>query len=333
MKDYLILIRPYGMLFLGFTLVFGAIANGEFNFFHLTLLLIMGLFAHIFTFVQNDYYDVATDSKSSYVSNRPLVKGSITQKKAFVIFFASFLISSLIAIVFLFSYYSFALLLLSFLFITLYNKYSKKFFGMEYILGMGVFTYGIFGALTVSNIISNLAIIVSFFGFMQWLFSVGVSANLKDVEYDSKLGIKTTPTKFGVKASKEELIIPLSFKMYAVGIKIIHLVIAALPLLFGYTSIFVYNHPIPGFFFLVISIIVLYFTIKILTTPIKEREKMLIYVGLQEGLALLLLPILLMSILIDKFGIIQTFLLVILFIFWPLFWFRILYGKKMIPLE
>jgi hypothetical protein len=65
----------------------------------------------------------------------------------------------------------------------------------------------------------------------------------------------------------------------------------------------------------------------------QEREKMLIYSGLQEGLSLLLLPIILLSILVDKFGMFQTFLLILLFIFWPLFWFRILYGKKMIPLE
>jgi 4-hydroxybenzoate polyprenyltransferase len=320
------------MLFLGFTPVFGAIANGELNFLNLTLLLIIGLFAHIFTFVQNDYYDIVIDSKSKYVSNRPLVEGIITQKKAFLLFFTSFLISLLIAI-YLFSYYSFFVLLISFLFITIYNKYSKKYFGMEYILGLGVFSYGIFGALTVSNSISNLAIIVSFFGFMQWLFSVGVSANLKDVEYDTKLGIRTTPTVFGVKASKKEFKIPISFKLYAAGIKLIHILLAALPFFLGYTSIFVYDLPVPGISFLAISIIIFYFVIKILTTPMKEREKMLIYAGLQEGLALLLLPIFLMNVLLDIFGLVQTFLLILLFIFWPLIWFRLLFGKKMIPLE
>jgi 4-hydroxybenzoate polyprenyltransferase len=321
------------MLFLGFTPVFGAIANGEFNPFHLTILLIIGLLAHIFTFVQNDYYDIEVDSKSKYVSSRPLVKGSITKRTALIIFSTSFFISILLSIVFLFNYYSFTILLLSFLFITLYNKYSKKFFGMEYILGTGVFTYGIFGALTVSYIISHFAIIVSSFGFMQWLFSVGVSANLKDVEYDTRLDIKTTPTAFGVKVSNNEFSIPISFKIYTVGIKVIHIFIAALPFVLGYTSIYVYNVPIPGICLLIISLIVLYLTLKILITPMKEREKMLIYAGLQEGLSILLLPIMLMSNLVDKFGIIQTFLLVILFIFWPLFWFRLLYGKKMIPLE
>lgn len=333
MREYLVLIRPYGILFLGFTPVFGAIANAEFNFLHLSVLLIIGILLHIFAFVQNDYYDIVIDSKSKYVSNRPLVKGSITRKKALLIYLASFFISIFVAVWLLFSYYSLFVLLLSFLFITIYNKYSKKFFGMEYILGLGVFTLGIYGALTVSNNISNLSIIVSFLGFMQWLFSVGVSANLKDVEYDSKIGIKTTPSKFGVRVLKKELIIPLSFKIYAVGIKLIHIFAAALPFLLGYTSIFVYNFPISGFFFLVISLIVLYSTIKILITHLKEREKMLIYAGLQEGLALLLLPIILLSVLIDRFGNFQTFLLILILIFWPLFWFRVLYGKKMIPLE
>jgi 4-hydroxybenzoate polyprenyltransferase len=321
------------MLFLGFTPVFGAIANGEFNYSRLTALLIIGLLAHIFTFVQNDYYDIAVDSKSKYVSNRPLVKGNITQKTAFALFSVSFIISLILSIAFLFSYYSFVFLLISFLFMTFYNKYSKKFYGIEYILSLGVFTYGIFGALTVSSNISYLAVIVALFGFMQWLFSVGVSANLKDVEYDIKLGIMTTPTAFGVNISNKELIIPQSFKFYTVGIKIIHILIAVSPFLLGYTSIFVYKLPIPGFFFLMISILILYCTIKILTIPMKKRDKMLIFVGLQEGLALLLLPILLMSILVDKFGVIQTFLLILLFILWPIFWFRILYGKKMIPLE
>jgi 4-hydroxybenzoate polyprenyltransferase len=321
------------MLFLGFTPVFGAIANGDYDYFNLTALLIIGLLAHIFTFVQNDYYDMEIDSKSEYVSNRPLVKGYITKKKAFALFFSSFLISLIISIVFLFSLYSLVVLLISFFLITLYNKYSKIHFGMEYILGLGVFTFGIFGALTVLNTITNLAIIVSVFGFMQWLFSVGISANLKDVEYDSKLGISTTPMIFGVRAIKNKLIIPFSFKIYAVVIKIIHIIVAVLPFYLGYTSIFVYTLPIPLFFFFLISLISIYFTIRIINKQKKEREKMLIFAGLQEGFTLLLLPISLLSVLIDKFGSIQAFLLIILFIFWPLFWFRLLFGKKMIPLE
>ncbi|MCJ7570563.1 MAG: UbiA family prenyltransferase [Candidatus Thermoplasmatota archaeon] len=333
MKSYLKLIRPYGMLFLGFTPVFGAIANNELSFSRLAVLFIIGLLTHIFGFVQNDYYDVEIDGKSKYVSSRPLTAGYISKKTAFFIFTSSFIISLILALVFLFSFVSFLFLLFSFLCMGFYNKYSKRLFGMEYILSIGVFTLGIFGALTVSNSISSLAIIVSALGFMQWLFSVGISANLKDVEFDSKLGIRTTPTVFGVHASDKKLFIPLSFGLYAFTIKFIHIIIAALPFLLGYTSIFIYDLPIPGICFIIISIILFYLTFKILSIPIKERDKMLIYAGLQEGLALLLIPVALMSFLTEKISLLATFLLILLFIFWPIFWFRFLFGKRMIPLE
>jgi 4-hydroxybenzoate polyprenyltransferase len=321
------------MLFLGFTPVFGAIANSEFIYSHLVILLVIGLLAHIFTFIQNDYYDVEIDRKSKYVSNRPLVTGSISQKTVIILFVSSFILSLLLAIVFFFTFYSFAVLLISFLCWTLYNKYSKRFFGMEYILGAGVFSFGIFGALTVSYNISSLAIIVSALGFFQWLFSVGISANLKDVEFDSKLGIRTTPTVFGVHVSDKKLMIPLSFSLYAFIIKFIHILIASFPFFLGYTSIFIYDLPIPGICFLIISIVLLYLTLRILSTPIQERDKMLIYVGLQEGLALILIPIALFSYLAENILLLPTFLLILLFIFWPIFWFRILFGKRMIPLE
>jgi 4-hydroxybenzoate polyprenyltransferase len=333
MKNFLVLIRPYGMLFLGFTPVFGAIANGEFDFFHLTLLLLIGILAHIFTFVQNDYYDIWVDSKSRYVSNRPLVTGGISKKKAFLIFFSSFIISIFIATIFFFTIYSLSMLLLSFLFMTLYNKYSKRFFAMEYILGAGVFTYGLFGALTVSNNVSYFVIIVSAIGFLQWLFSVGISANLKDVEFDTKHGIRTTPTVFGVHMDGQKLLISGSFWVYAFFVKILHILVVSLPFILGYTSIFIYGLPIPGICFIILSIVSLYLTMKILSTPITNRDKILIYVGLQEGFALLLIPIALTSYIAENTGIIPIMLLILLFIFWPLFWFRILYGKKMIPLE
>jgi 4-hydroxybenzoate polyprenyltransferase len=321
------------MLFLGFTPVFGAIANGEFSFSHLSILLIIGLLAHIFTFVQNDYYDIEIDSKSKYVKNRPFAIGSISQKTVIFIFLSSLIIALILVIVFFFSFYSFFVLLLSFFFMTLYNKYSKCFFGMEYILGAGIFTYGLFGALTVSDKLTSFIILISAVGFMQWLFSVGISANLKDVEFDSKLGIRTTPAVFGVHISHEKLIVPISFSLYAFIIKFLHILLISLTFFLGYASIFLYGIPIPVICFIILSISLLYLTFKILSMPISKRDKMLIYAGFQEGLAFLLIPISLMSYLVENISILATFLLILLLILWPLFWFRVLFGKKMIPLE
>ena len=57
------------MLFLSLIPVFGAIANGEFSLLHLTILFIIGVLAHIFSFTLNDYYDVDIDSKSNIKQN------------------------------------------------------------------------------------------------------------------------------------------------------------------------------------------------------------------------------------------------------------------------
>lgn len=333
MKHHLTLIRPYGMLFLGFTPVFCAIVNGEFSFQHLAVLYFIGILAHIFGFAQNDYCDLKIDSKSKYVAKRPIVTGKISRKTALIIFAFSFILSLVLAIVFVFSFYSLIFLLITFLLFTLYNKYSKRFFGMEYILGAGVFTFGIFGALTVSNNVSTFAIIISAVGFMQWLFSVGISANLKDVEFDAKHGIRTTPSIFGVKAIGQKLLIPKSFWIYAFSIKIIHILIISLPFIFGYSSIFIYDLPIPGIGFLLITILLLFITYKILVTPMSKRDDMLVNVGLQEGMALLLFLIVLLDLFIENIGMITFYLLIILFIVWPLFWLRLLYGERMIPLE
>ena len=332
-REYIKLIRPYGILFLGFTPVFGALCNGEFDAFHLSLLLIIGLLAHVFTFVQNDYFDIEVDRQSKYVVQRPLTTGVITRLHAFTLVLFSFFVSMILAAVFLFTLRSFALLFISFFFITLYNKYSKRVSGMEFILGAGVFTYGVFGALTVNDTVTPLAFIISSLGFLQWVFSVGVSANLKDVEFDTKLGIRTTPVILGVEAVGNTLKKPVVFIIYAYGIKIVHLLVAFSPFLLGYTSLLVFGFPIPLVIFLLLGTVIIMTTYGVLTSSLEKRDRMLRYEGIQEGFSLLLIPCALLSYLFDHFGVFSTVLLFLIMILWPLFILRMLYGKTLIPLE
>jgi 4-hydroxybenzoate polyprenyltransferase len=321
------------MLFLGFTPVFGALVNGEFNLFNILLLLVAGCLFHVFTFVQNDYFDVDVDQKSIYVANRPLSSGSVSLFMVVLIIGGSFIFSLLIALVFFFSYYSFFALLIAFFCITVYNRLSKRFAGMEYILGAGVLFFGLFGALTVSDSISWFVMLVVWFGFFQWLFSVGVSANLKDVEFDTKQGISTTPVLLGAHISENSLVVPWLFKVYAFVVKFIHILMAFFILFFGYASFFVGSFPFPGVLFGVISVILLYLTYRILYVSFAERDSMLIFIGLQEGLSFLLLPVALMSVLIENFSLSFSVLLLVVLIVWPMFWFRVLFGGHLIPLE
>jgi 4-hydroxybenzoate polyprenyltransferase len=332
-REYGRLIRPYGILFLGFTPVFGALCNGQFDGFHLAVLLVIGLLIHVFTFVQNDYYDVEVDRQSKYVDSRPLTAGAITRKQAFILYLCVFLFSVIFTVVFLFTLRSMAMLFVSFFLVTLYNKYSKRISGMECVLGAGVFTTGIFGALTVSDSVAPLVLIISSVGFLQWMFSVGVSANLKDVEFDTKLGIRTTPVIFGVKAEGKILKKPVVFILYAYGVKIAHLLVAFSPFLLGYTSLLVFGFPIPVVSFLLIGSIIMITTYGVLSSSLEKRDRMLRYEGIQEGFSLLLIPCVLLSYLVDHFGGFYTVLLFLVMILWPLFILRVLYGKTLIPLE
>ena len=327
------LTRPYGMLFLGFAPVFGALSNGQFDVFHLSLLLIIGVLGHIFVFVQNDYYDIETDRQSKYVVQRPLTSGAVSRTYARILFLSSFFLSIVFTVIFFFSFLSFVVLLLSFFLMTLYNRYSKRVPGMEYVLGAAVFMYGMFGAFTVSDQVSNLTIIISCIWFLQWVFSVGVSANLKDVEFDTKLGIRTTPVVLGVHVLGNQLKKPLRFIIYIYIIKGAYLLMALLPFFLGYTSILLNGYPIPLLGFFIIAFLLLFTTRGILIASLKQRNLMLRYEGVHEGFALLLVPFVLLNYLVEHIGVLPTFLLMVLLILWPLFCLRLLFGKTLIPLE
>jgi 4-hydroxybenzoate polyprenyltransferase len=332
-REYAKLIRPYGILFLGLTPVFGALCNEMFDMVHLLFLLLIGVLVHIFTFVQNDIFDVDVDTQSTHVSKRPLVAGNITKNNALIIVLLSLVFSLLSTVFVFFSLVSFCVLVLVFFLMTLYNKCSKRFAGMEYVLGLGVFSLGVFGALTVSDTASLFAVIVSLACGMQWLFSVGVSANLKDVKEDAQLGIRTTPSILGVRAENERLVISISFWVYALLLKFLHIMILSTPFFLGYVSIYAYDLLLSGVPFIVLSFVLMYTTVMILSTPLSKRDTMLRYQGLHEGFALLLIPVMLLSYLVENLSVMSTMLLLVIIILWPLIMLRMLFGKTMIPLE
>ena len=331
-KGYIKMVRPYNALLLPLIVVFGALCNGQFDFFPLLGLFIIGIFSYIFGVVQNDYFDLEIDKKSKYVSERSLVKGIVSQKEALFLILFSFFASVILAYLFFFTLLSFLTLLLSSFLATLYNKYSKRMPGMEYVLGTGHSILGLFGALTVSNVLSPLVIFIVLFVLMMYVFNVGVSANLKDVKYDSKQGIKTTPMILGVKAIDDELQIPARFTTYAFSIMGILIVIALMPFLTGEVSMFLYGFPIPVICFSILSALLIYTQMKLLSTPLSDRDKMVLYAGILGLLTYFLLPVVLMSYLTENINIFAPILLIVVPPLWIKFFLIVFYGKR-VPLE
>jgi 4-hydroxybenzoate polyprenyltransferase len=331
-KGYIKLVRPYGFYLLPLIVVFSALCNGQFDFFPLLGLFIIGIFFYIFGVVQNDYFDLEIDKKSKYVSERSLAKGIVSRKGALFIILFSFFASIILAYVFFFTILSFLTLLLSYFLATLYNKYSKRMPGMEYVLGAGVCALGLFGALTVSDVLSPLVIFIVLFVLMKYVFGVGVSANLKDVKYDSKRGIKTTPILFGVTAIDDELRIPAVFTIYAFSIKGINIGIALLPFLTGYVSMFLYGLPVPIVCFSILSTLLIYTLWKMLSTPLSESDTLIRYAGIHVLITYLLGPVVLMSYLVENINIFAPILLIVVPPLWIKFTLRVVFGKK-VPLE
>jgi hypothetical protein len=168
---------------------------------------------------------------------------------------------------------------------------------------------------------------------MQFVFDVGVLANLKDVKYDARMGSKTSPILFGVKVINNELKIPISFILYAFLVKSIHIIIALFIFLTGYTSFFIYFLPIPGILFFIFSIVIFYTLWMVLSTSLLNRDKMLIYIGLNELITYLLIPVIIMAYLVENTNIFVPILFIVGPIIWLILSLRVIFGKRMIPLE
>jgi len=318
LRGYLQLMRLYG-IFIVMMPILGAISNGIFS--GLGLLLIVGICANIFGFVQNDYFDIEIDKKSGYVADRPLASGLISKEEAIAFMALLFTISIIITLVF-FSHISFLFLMLYYLFYTLYNKLSKKFAWMEYILGLAAMMIFLAGAFSYKKEIGLPCILISFLPLLKYAFNVGVSANLKDLKYDLLQGVKTTPAIFGAKAD-DGIYVPKSFILYGYGLKIVFIIIAFFALYHfpAYVSLLLVS---------VTSIFLVYTAYKVFKN-IEKRGEMLFYAEIHEILTYVMIASILYDYVAIHYNAFLAFSLVIIPPLWIILCLKIFFGGK--PLE
>ncbi|HEC82598.1 MAG TPA: hypothetical protein ENI53_01775 [Thermoplasmatales archaeon] len=318
-KAYIQLMRIYG-IFIAMMPLLGAISNGIFHGF--VFLIIVGICSNIFGFVQNDYFDIEIDRKSGHVSNRPLASGLISKNEA-IIFMAILLIIAFAITIFLFSAYALLFLVLYFFFYTVYNRYSKKFAFMEYSLGLAGTMIFLYGAFSFKEEISIYCFLISLLPILKYAFNVGISANLKDIEYDLKQGVRTTPSLFGMNLGK--LLIPKSFVLYSYSLKIIYVIVAFFAL---------YTMQMDAYFSLLLIItssLFLFYTIKKIFDNFGNRREMLFYAEIHEILAYVLMASILYDYVAVNYNPFLSFSLIILPPLWILLSLKILFGGK--PLE
>ncbi|MCX6663264.1 MAG: UbiA family prenyltransferase, partial [Euryarchaeota archaeon] len=157
-RDYIEITRLFNMGLTGVAPVLGALAMWNVDTLtplKLVILFIIGGLAHSYGFVINDFIDIKIDKLSKDLIARPLVRGSITRRRA--AFFAVFCMigSFLLSLVFFSELRNYIflilILLLAYSFATVYDIASKKYPGMDLFVAGAVFFLILFGASTIGT--------------------------------------------------------------------------------------------------------------------------------------------------------------------------------------
>ena len=322
--EYTKLLRLPGLGGLSLAPIFGALSvydlDGIIDFKILTLLLILGIFKSIFGFVQNDYADIELDKLSEETKNRPLVTGAISKKIAILICLICLIGTFFIVFYFFYksdiTFYLSVFLILGSLFIgSIYNYYGKKFSTSAFIAALADAFYVLIGAYLVTSTINLSVFTWVIFGliYTQFLFMTIIVGGVKDADHDYLYNVKNFAIKSGVKITKDKkLIIPLSFKIFAMGIRIISGLLVFIPFIFFNIEFELW------YIFLLALFVIVVLILSVVMLNIKSFEKMdevTKLAGLQGILRFCFVPLLLIPLIGVGY--------VVILILFPVVWYII----------
>jgi 4-hydroxybenzoate polyprenyltransferase len=271
--------------------VAGAIAMGQKDLFLLTIIFLIGLAAHIFGFAFNHYIDIDVDRLIDHISRRPLPSGSISKKHALLYIIIVFFSGALVTL-FFFGVQLLLLYLLGIVFAALYDLYSKRITGMDFILAASVVTGVVFGAATVSFQFPSIVLIFCVLAFLQTLNLNLIAGGIKDADHDYLIDSKHLSNRLGVRAEHGMFHIPASFKILAYFLGILYAVFVLVPVILGIiplpSVVLVVLISVNGVFFFV--------TYRMLGLQTFNRQEVRKYVVLQYTINWSNIPLLLMSV-------------------------------------
>jgi 4-hydroxybenzoate polyprenyltransferase len=292
------------------------------------ILFIFGIIKSIYGFVLNDYADLELDKLSDDISNRPLVKGTISKRTALGICF--FCVIGAFVILFLFFhknptfYLGVGCLILALVFGTIYNLYGKRFMSSAFIAAAADALIVLVAAFVISPD-GNLSIftwIIFILLFLQFLFMTTVVGGIKDADHDYILNVKNFALASGVKVDDEKNVyMPLGFKAYGFGIRFLSVLFVFVPFVFFNIEFEIWQIIL----LILLALLVLLLTVKMLTikTFKPTDPKILKLFSTQGILRYFFVPVMLIPVI----GLFNGLILMI----FPIIWFVIfipLSGKK-----
>lgn len=301
-REYLKLARSFNAVLTGVSPVMGAIAMEYYDLLTLFLLFLIGFLGHTYGFVLNDIIDKKIDKTSEEISDRPLLSGTISVKKAWIFAIISLTFAYVIAVYIAYNtqiYYPIMILIISSILITIYNLTSKKLPGMDIFVTAAVFFLILYGSsITVESIynVTKLAWIVCILGAIQVLFMQFIAGGMKDIDNDYKSGAITIAIKMGVRVIDGKLIVTSSFKLLAYVIQLIDLAVVFLPffIVWNLNNLTLMQY-IQWTTIVFIGIIMFYISYKLLSMERFERNIARRYIGSHYMINFAIVPIMLMS--------------------------------------
>jgi len=289
------LLRIPGIGALGIPPVIGALTIGVFDLPSLILLFAIGALAAIFGFILNDFVDAELDRLVPELQEKPLVSGVIQRKTAVFIcalcaIFAFFLLIILYhgQTVTTFRVTAASMLVLAGVLGSIYDLYGKKLPGSDFFVSISMSFLVLLGALSfgVPNILTWLVFVLT---FNQTLHMNAVEGGIKDADHDYKMGVINLAYIAGVRVDGQKLTIPWSFKAFGLGIRLTSAILLFTPfVLFGYH----YDLWVLGLL-AVATVIVLFFSVRLVMMNRFDRDRIRRYIGLQSFLRYSLVPIML----------------------------------------
>ena len=242
LRDYIEITRLFNMGLTAIAPVLGALSMwnvGSLSLWKLFILFIIGSLAHIYGFVINDVIDIRLDKLSKDLSARPLVRGSITRRRATFFAISCMIGSFLLSFVFfsnLLGYLVIAfILLIAYFLATMYDIASKKYPGMDLVVAGAIFFLILFGASTIGTP-TMLTYVVALIGGIQVLFMNMINGAIKDIDHDEEGSANTVAIRLGAKIYAGVIALPLSFKTTGYLIEIARMALIFLPFVFLWLS-------------------------------------------------------------------------------------------------
>jgi 4-hydroxybenzoate polyprenyltransferase len=304
--------------------VFGALSvNGTLELWHFIALFIIGIAFNMLGFVLNDIVDFEIDKKSKELSERPLVKGTISKKSAEIIILTCYILIFVLAIFLFRNILALLILSLSVLLGTTYDCFGKRFLGSDFILAASIAFFCLFGASTISNRFEDFTIVIVTIIFINVLFFNIIEGGFKDVNNDRKTSAKTTAVFLGVEASPE-IHIPKTFKTLAITIlsTLAFLVFSSFVII---QDVYNFRYWYIQFFILFILITSLFISMfKMLNLKSFDRRKVRLIITWQEIKRYIVVAVLLVS----TAGILWSVTLILIPIIWYLFFAFVILEKS-----